>query len=194
MFLSRDTYWKTYALENLLYLKHLHNRGFKIDRSIDLNDSIFSEFLLLMFGPENIYWEPLDTQNEINEPEYENLNDEEKETYFMLQDYYERDHYLITIKLTDYGTLSTDQYNTLLSIVKVACVSDETMEVEGVFPWYELFKSVQLLEEDSAVTGLQIHMVDYNYSQGDEPLSLSGYLAVFIRLWDQLQVYKQGVP
>lgn len=194
MFLSNDWPWKVIVLENLLALKRLHDRGFKINGAINLIDSIFPEFMTQLFGADNIRWEYTEQFTE-ELPDYDTLTEEIQEIYHALQEYYERDHIFITIKIPGLNQMNTHQHNKLLSIIQQACVSDETMELEGVFPYYELFRSVNLVkDEDGTVTGFLLHMVDTYTSYYDEyPLSIRRHLEVLNDLWDQIQIYHQEV-
>lgn len=192
MFLFSNPSWKTFALENLLGLKLLHDRGFNVGGVGEIIEGFLGRFLDIMFGEGNVTWEKMNIEPP---PEMAQI-DEDSEEHFILQEFYDRSHYDVKIRVPGLAevTKNSEAKNSLLSILQ-KLVPSRNDYIDGVFPWWELFVSISWLEENAELTGIHIHFVDVMESCCDDepPVSLIHYIRVFVEFWDRLQLFKNEV-
>jgi hypothetical protein len=191
MFLFDSPAWKTFALENLLGLKLLHDRGFNIDSIENITNGFLGRFFDIMFGEENVTWEEI----HIEPPPDMAEMDKDTEEYLLLEEFYNRDHYNVKIKIKDLAEIIKDAQNReLLMGILNKLVPDKDDYLDGVFPWWELFVSVSWIKEGHEITGIHIHFVDVVEGCCDEePISLIQYIYTFIEFYDKLQSLQKGV-
>ncbi|MCL6478142.1 MAG: hypothetical protein K6T65_06970 [Peptococcaceae bacterium] len=188
-FFDYSTALKTLLLENLLYTKHLYDRGFDISKLNDLDRSIFADFLDILFGEANVEWnyfmiEPPPELTEMDE------NDEER---IFIEDYITRDHAMLHIRIKELvdldGKLRPKHYRELMEVAKKLGAS-ENAEYEDL-NWL-LFKEVGWLIEDSKIIGLKLHFMDV-ISDWEDPYCAGHYFQEFLNFWDRLQKIKAEV-
>lgn len=190
MFLYNSPSWMAYALENILALKLLHDRGFNVGALGEIVGGIVGRFFNIMFGQDNVIWDEVN----IKPPPEMAQMDEDSEEYFMLQEYLNRDHYDVKVKITGLGDIVKDpQAEKTLTEILQKLVPPEEEYVDGVFPWYEYFVNVSWLKEENQITGIRFHFADVIEGCCDDeaPASVLRHLKIIIEFWDQLQFEKE---
>ncbi|OPX90764.1 MAG: hypothetical protein A4E52_00742 [Pelotomaculum sp. PtaB.Bin013] len=187
-FFDNSTTVKTLLLENLLYTKHLYDRGFDISRIGELERSIFADFLDILFD-ENVEWNYFEIEPPLGLEEM----DEDDEERYLIEDYLSRDHAMVSIRMKElielYGKLRPRHYRQLMEIAK-KLGAPEGASFDDL-NWL-LFKEVDWLVEDGKKTGIILHFMDVN-TDWDDPYCAGGYYKDFLEMWDKLQELKVEV-
>ncbi|MFX4261296.1 hypothetical protein ACOBQJ_03730 [Pelotomaculum propionicicum] len=203
-FFSDSSYWKSFVLDNLLVTKRLFDRGFKVN-NLDIRQSMFSDILEILFGTENVKWGP----KEFDLPpramairervEAQTATPEEEEANCYIESYVSRDHYKITVQVSDlaelYGKLRPKHYQELMDIFnEVSFKREEDIDIdyEEYFPWWELVEEIEWIKDGNKIVGFWLHLVDVE-SGTEEPVSDLQYNNAFIAFWDTLQKLKKEV-
>jgi len=184
--------YKVFVLENLLYTKHLYDRGFDVSGIRSLSGSILPQFLDILFGDGNVEWEFFEP---VPPSCLEGLVEDDDEFYWITS-FLQRDHAMISIKIPLLeeldGKLRPKHYRELEKIVKklVPGKLEEPWEFEDV--WCHIFVGAKWLEENGKKVGLLLHFVDID-SGWEEPYQTGWICEIFLSFWDRLQALKSEV-
>lgn len=187
MFLYSSPQFVISALEGVIALKLLYDRGFAIGGLGDLIDGFAGRFLEIMFGEDNIAWEKKDIDPPL---EMATLN-EDSDEYFMLEEYLKRTHFDLEIRIKELGAVDAQAKKKLMKTLQKLVPSEEEYD-DGVFPWYEYFVSVSWLKEKNKIVGIKFHFADNVACCDEPPASILHRLKILVKFWDQLQEVRKS--
>lgn len=190
-FFDQDQEWICYALEVLLFLKMLYDRGFDVSRVNDLSVPVLFDFIKIIFRDENFTL----TELVVEPPQYFDSLEEESEMYYSISDYMQRDHYNMDIRVDSLAELSgylrPRDYRKLSRLLnEIATEINNDVDDGEFFSWYDLFQNTSWLKENGKIVGFSTHFVDQK-TDGQDPYYTGHYVKVFINFWDQLEKYKK---